>query len=311
MEQNRNHTQLNQPHPQQNHPSQSSVQPTLQPHPQMINQQQFVQQPHPQLSRPIINQSLLPQSNQYPHSQTHSMPSVQNHPAAWYSDNQQPLQQGGTVRPQYTNNINPLWRGIQAGSTSQVSSRRDDEVICIDSDSDNEGTTNGSLGVASVNHTPFSMAQHTPQMSLVNPPQVSSASIPVAMVTPNIVSQSNSPSNVNQSQGHTPSEAAVTNALAGFVQFQKDMCKDLSNNTDVIGPTKLAINSLANTLTVLNNNEHSTPINNTTRHMTPTVNNISSVQLPPVGDIGSEVPEAAADTLSDLMTLLEDTNQPS
>ena len=50
-------------------------------------------------------------------------------------------------------------------------------------------------------------------------------------------------------QSHTPSEAAVANALAGFIQFQKQICKDLNQQQpiDPLSATRV-INTLANTL---------------------------------------------------------------
>ena len=254
MEQNHS-----QPHPHQINQSQPSAaaQPTLQPHPQLINPSQPIQQPFPQQSHQIIQQhSSQSQPNVYPHSQIQSsshllLPSAQGQ-AGWVTNAIDQLQ--GIVPPQYAS-TNVLRGDLQSGSSSsQMVSQRVDDVICIDSDSDTEGA-DGSSGVVSNNHTPFPNTQIS-SSSNVLPVAPIQSSIPIAMVAPVLSHTSNN--KMVQSKSRAPSEAAVTNALAGFVQFQKDMCKDLSQNSDGIGPAKLALNSLANTLNVFNRTDHST-----------------------------------------------------
>ena len=164
------------------------------------------------------------------------------------------------------------------------------EVICIDSDSDSEESsvylphpsfnpTSGSgvlvpsqtSGDSFCSNNNISTSLSTP--GLATPltdspglhPSFNSSSLPVATVPPSIPCSSFHDMNktlhqqTDQSKSHTPSEAAVASALAGFVQFQKNICKDLGQDTEA-ETAKLALNTLANTLQVFSQTDPPTTI---------------------------------------------------
>lgn len=179
------------------------------------------------------HQNTLPPNLTQPHSShpvlpTASIPSMQ-HTGQHLTGSTTPLPPPNTER-----------HVSSTGSSSMV--------ICLDSDSDSDSrdlnTILDKINEIPLLPTPLAATPHQPPLHIFTPPVPTS--VPVAMVTP-VLSHTSNP-NQSSLSSSAPDDSAVANALAGFVHFQKNMCKDLSQHDNSgLGTAKLALNSLANT----------------------------------------------------------------
>ena len=176
-------------------------------------------------------------------------------------------------------------------------------ICIIDSDSDHEDTN------TTTNNN--NIDSHIPSILPFN---IAKTSIPVAMVTPSVATVT--PVRVThmdrrldpQIEGHAPSDSAVASALAGFVNFQKEMCKDLSKKGDgVAGPAtaKLTMNTLANTIQAIKQTE---PARHTTISSEPlghtTISSVQGTNVIPVSETSQTSLSDPPPVLSPLAALL-------
>ncbi len=191
--------------------------------------------------------------------------------------------------------------GNIAGSSGQS---LDTPICIIDSDSDNED---------SYTTTATNVDNHIPSILSNAPFNIAKTSIPVAMVTPSVATVT--PVRAThidrrldpQPEGHAPSDSAVTSALAGFVNFQKEMCKDLSKKGDGVAGTataRLTLSTLANTIQAFKQTEpaRQTPCT--------TSSSVEGTNVIPVSETGQTSLSEPPPVLSPLATLLSSyTNQ--